>query len=117
MMKLITAGCFTLRPNGLVLQANWGYSRAAIYPVIFDQAIHMNRFDAIFGLKGEARVKYLDGDFHVIVPGDFVLCAVSGARIPLPDLRYWNVELQEPYASAAISLQRHIELKKTKSKP
>ena len=81
-----------------------------------NEAIVMNRFDTLFGLKGEARIKYLDGDYHVVVPGDFVRCAVSGTRIPLPDLRYWNVELQEPYASAAISLQRHIELKKTKDK-
>ena len=69
----------------------------------------MNRFDKLFGLKGEAKVKYLDGDFQVVVPGDFVRCAVSDARIALADLRYWSVELQEAYVSAATSLQRHID--------
>lgn len=71
----------------------------------------MNRFDKLFGLKGEAKVKYLDGDFQVVVPGDFVRCAVTDARINLPDLRYWNVELQEAYASAAVSLQRYRSLR------
>ena len=75
----------------------------------------MNRFDTLFGLKGEAKIKFLDGDFQVVVPGDFVRCAVTDARIALPDLRYWNVERQEAYASAAISLKRHYELKKAAS--
>jgi hypothetical protein len=67
----------------------------------------MNRIDRLFGLKGEARVRYLDGEFQVITPGDFVRCAVTGEPIMLPDLRYWSVELQEAYASAEISLQRY----------
>jgi len=74
----------------------------------------MNRFDTLFGLKGEAKIKYLDGDFQVVVPGDFVRCAVTDARIALPDLRYWSVEQQEAYANAAVSLKRHIELKNAK---
>ena len=32
----------------------------------------MNRIDRFFGLRGEAKVKYLDGEFQVISPGDFV---------------------------------------------
>jgi hypothetical protein len=70
----------------------------------------MNRFEKFFGLKGEARVRYLDGEFQVVSPGDFVRCAVTGETIMLPDLRYWSVELQEPYASAEISLRRHLSL-------
>jgi hypothetical protein len=57
----------------------------------------MNRIDRFFGLRGEAKVKYLDGEFQVISPGDFVRCAVTGEPIMLPDLRYWSVELQEAY--------------------
>jgi hypothetical protein len=69
----------------------------------------MNRFERLFGLKGEARVKFLDGEFQVISPGDFVVCAVSGEPIALPELRYWSVELQEAYATAEASLQRYRE--------
>lgn len=69
----------------------------------------MNRFDKLFGMRGEAQVRYLDGEFQVLAPGDFVRCAVTGQRIELPDLRYWNVELQEAYASADISLARYLE--------
>ncbi len=72
----------------------------------------MNRFERIFGLKGEARVKFLDGEFQVVTPGDFVICAVTGKTIALADLRYWNVELQEAYASAEASLQRYREIRR-----
>jgi hypothetical protein len=69
----------------------------------------MNRFERLFGLRGEARLRYYDGEFQVVAAGDFVRCAVTGEAIALADLRYWNVELQEAYASAEISFQRHRE--------
>ena len=71
----------------------------------------MNRFDRFFGLKGEARLRYSDGDYKIITTGDFVRCAVTGAPIALADLRYWNVELQEAYSSAAVSMQRVKDIK------
>ena len=49
---------------------------------------------------GEAQVQYLDGDFRVISPGTYVRCAVTDARIPLDELKYWSVDLQEAYARA-----------------
>lgn len=52
-----------------------------------------------------ARLHYLAGTFRVLSPGDHVVCAVSGARIPLEELRYWSVRRQQPYASAAASLE------------
>ncbi len=67
----------------------------------------MNRFERLFGLKGEAKLRYLDGEFQVLTPGDFVRCAVTGEPIALPDLRYWSVELQEAYVSAEISFERN----------
>ena len=67
----------------------------------------MNRFEKLLGLKGEARLRYLDGEFQVLSPGDFVRCAVTGEPIMLPDLRYWSVELQEAYSSAELSFERH----------
>ncbi len=69
----------------------------------------MNRFDKLFGIRGEAQVRYLDGEFQVVSPGDFVRCAVTGQKIDLADLRYWSVELQEAYASSEISLARYLE--------
>jgi len=69
----------------------------------------MNRFDKLFGIRGEAQVRYLDGEFQVLAPGDFVRCAVTGQKIDLTDLRYWSVELQEAYASAEISFKRYLE--------
>ena len=67
----------------------------------------MNWFERLFGLRGEARLRYFDGEFQVLIPGDFVRCAVSGEPIALTDLRYWSVELQEAYATAEIAFARH----------
>tara|TARA_B100001057_G_scaffold401180_1_gene412597 strand:+ start:3916 stop:4101 length:186 start_codon:yes stop_codon:yes gene_type:complete len=50
-------------------------------------------------LKKLAKLKYLPNNFEVIEPGDFVVCAISGKKIPLESLNYWNVDLQEPYYS------------------
>jgi hypothetical protein len=52
-----------------------------------------------------ARIHYLHGTIRVLTPGDYVLCAVTGQPIPLTELRYWSVERQEAYASAAASLE------------
>lgn len=71
----------------------------------------MNRIDRFFGLRGEAKVKFLNGEFQVLSPGDFVRCAVTGEPIMLPDLRYWSVELQEAYSSPDVSMQRFLEVR------
>ena len=49
--------------------------------------------------KKLAKIKYLPNNFQVIQDGDHVICAISGKKIPLDKLTYWNVELQEPYFS------------------
>ncbi len=61
---------------------------------------------------GEAKLKYLSGSFDIIVPGSYVICAVSGEQISLADLRYWDWEVQEAYASPEISFRRSEELRK-----
>jgi hypothetical protein len=71
----------------------------------------MNRFERLFGLRGEARVRYLDGEYQVMSPGDFVTCAVTGKPIALSELRYWNVDRQEAYINAEASLKRYLEVK------
>jgi len=50
-------------------------------------------------LKKLAKLKYLPNNFQVIQDGDHVICAISGKQIPLENLSYWNVELQEAYFS------------------
>ena len=50
-------------------------------------------------MKKLAKIKYLPNNFQIIEQGDYVECAVSGKRIDLENLTYWNVELQEPYFS------------------
>ena len=49
--------------------------------------------------KKLAKLKYLPNNFQIIENGDYVECAVSGKKIYLENLTYWNVELQEPYFS------------------
>ena len=49
--------------------------------------------------KKLAKLKYLPNNFQVIQDGDHVICAISGKKISLDKLTYWNVELQEPYFS------------------
>ena len=71
----------------------------------------MNRIEKFFGLKQEAKVRFGDGEFEVVSPGDCVRCAVTGQQIALADLRYWSVDRQEAYASAEVSLKRHLELR------
>tara|TARA_B100000212_G_scaffold126931_1_gene95189 strand:+ start:169 stop:360 length:192 start_codon:yes stop_codon:yes gene_type:complete len=50
-------------------------------------------------LKKLAKIKYLPNNFQIIQNGDHVVCAVSGKKISLDNLTYWNVELQEAYYS------------------
>jgi hypothetical protein len=50
-----------------------------------------------------ARLHYMANQFRVLASGDHVVCAVSGERIPIDELRYWSVAKQEPYASAEIA--------------
>ena len=51
-------------------------------------------------------LEYLDGDFKVVRPGAFVRCAVTDQPIPVEELRYWNVDLQEAYSGPQAKLAR-----------
>ncbi|SEN73574.1 hypothetical protein SAMN05192583_3440 [Sphingomonas gellani] len=50
-----------------------------------------------------ARLHFLMNGFRVLSPGDHVICAASGGRIALDELRYWSVARQEPYATAQLA--------------
>ena len=69
----------------------------------------MNAHDRDLG-KDLAVVHYGDGEFAVLRPGRFVVCAVSGKRVALEALRYWNPTLQEAYAGPAEALTRWKQL-------
>jgi hypothetical protein len=69
----------------------------------------MNAHDRDLTGAEMARLHYGDGEFAVLKPGRYVVCAVSGKKIPLEQLRYWSAELQEAYASPAEALQRWQE--------
>jgi|TARA_B100000780_G_scaffold261904_1_gene214655 hypothetical protein len=49
--------------------------------------------------KKLAKIKFLPNNFEVIQDGDHVICAISGKKIPLENLTYWNAEVQEAYFS------------------
>ena len=63
----------------------------------------MNRFEG--SGSREAKIRYLDGDFQILLPGGFVTCAVTGKSIAIDELKYWSVDRQQPYADCAASLE------------
>ena len=59
-----------------------------------------------------AKLKYLPNNFDIIEEGDHVICAVSGKKISLQSLNYWNVDDQEAYFSyveASIKKEKNIK--------
>ena len=63
----------------------------------------MNRFDS--SGNREAKIRYHDGDFQILSPGNHVVCAITGKPILVDELKYWSVLRQEPYADASASLE------------
>ena len=92
----------TARPTYARLNQNAGLDN----PESSELSTLLNKFGP--SGHGEAQVQYLDGDFRVISPGTYVRCAVTDARIPLDELKYWSVDLQEAYAVPNAVLQRHF---------
>ena len=41
----------------------------------------------------------MPNNFQIIESGDYVECAVSGKKINIENLTYWNVDTQEAYYS------------------
>jgi len=64
----------------------------------------MNAHDP--NLDGLAQLHYGDGDYVVLKPGRFVVCAVTARQIPLDALRYWSIDLQEPYVGPGELMER-----------
>ena len=62
----------------------------------------------------QAKLKFYQNNFEVIKEGDHVVCAVSGKNIPLNELTYWNVDLQEAYYSPKEVKIRFKQINKNK---
>ena len=59
-----------------------------------------------------AKLKYLPNNFDIIEECDHVICAVSGKKILLQNLNYWNVDEEEAYFSyieASIKKEKNTE--------
>ena len=58
----------------------------------------------------KAKLRYLPNTFEILEKGDYVECAVSKKKIPLENLNYWNVDLQEAYFSPIEVKLRHEKI-------
>ena len=93
----------------------WGSESLGLYESALRPGTAENSLEKLVVLNkfgssghGEAQVQFLDGDFRVISPGTYVRCAVTDVRIPLDELKYWSVDLQEAYAQPVAVLERHF---------
>ena len=61
--------------------------------------------------KKKAKLIFKHNSFEILETGEYVICAISGKKIELKHINYWNVELQEPYFSALEADMRYKKLK------
>ncbi|WP_229266449.1 DUF2093 domain-containing protein [Leptospira sp. severe_002] len=97
---------FNVRPRTIILPGTGSQTPQAEKSSPSRSFDVLNRYDRPSPMAGEAELKYLDGDFRIVRPGAFVRCAVTGIPIPLEELKYWNVDLQEPYSTPEAVLKR-----------
>tara|TARA_Y200000002_G_C22330129_1_gene516406 strand:+ start:416 stop:640 length:225 start_codon:yes stop_codon:yes gene_type:complete len=62
--------------------------------------------------KKKAKLIFKHNYFEIIEDGDHVLCAISGKKIPLQNLNYWDIDLQEAYFSPVEVEKKIKNLKK-----
>ena len=60
----------------------------------------------------KAKLKFNPNGFEIVENGDYVISAVSRKKIPINQLTYWNVELQEAYFSSKEAQERFEEITK-----
>ena len=60
----------------------------------------------------KAKLIFKHNNFEIVDEGDYVLCAISGKKISIKNLSYWNVDLQEAYYSSKEANQRYNQQKK-----
>jgi hypothetical protein len=71
----------------------------------------MNKQELAFTPTSAAEIRYSHGEYKILRNGSHVRCAVTGVPIPLDDLKYWSVDLQEAYATPEAVLKRLREIK------
>ena len=71
----------------------------------------MNFHDPIIPPRHEAKLRYLDHEFEVLREGAFVRCAITGEPVPLDSLRYWSIEKQVAFKSAAEAFTDYLDAK------
>ncbi|MEN8721955.1 MAG: DUF2093 domain-containing protein [Alphaproteobacteria bacterium] len=64
---------------------------------------------------GPAKLEFEQADFSIVWPGRYVLCAVTGDKIPLENLRYWSVERQEAYKDGEIAFGAELKWRNAQS--
>jgi hypothetical protein len=64
--------------------------------------------------KKIAKLNYKSNFFDIVEDGDHVICAISSKKIPLENLNYWNVDLQEAYFSPVEAKLRFEQINKNK---
>ena len=62
-------------------------------------------------IEKKAKLIFKHNYFEIIEKGDYVLCAITGKKIYLQNLCYWNVDLQEAYFSPREVNERFKEKK------
>ncbi len=70
----------------------------------------LNRLD--LGLPAPAQIRYTESDYKVLSPGQHVICAVTGEKIGLDELRYWSWERQEAYVDCHASFKAELAARK-----
>ena len=61
--------------------------------------------------KKKAKLIFKHNYFDIIEEGDYISCAISGKKIQLQNLNYWNVDLQEAYYSPIEANERYKKKK------
>lgn len=56
-----------------------------------------------------AKLRYFTSDYEVLTSGSHVICAVTGERIPIRELKYWCHIRQEAYKDGAAATRSYEE--------
>ncbi|MDA5193337.1 DUF2093 domain-containing protein [Govanella unica] len=56
-----------------------------------------------------AKVRYFTSDYEILSPGSHVICAGTGERIPIREIKYWCHIRQEAYKDSATATRVHEE--------
>lgn len=69
----------------------------------------MNFLNQTLPQRREAKIRYLDADFQVVLEGEYVRCGATGDPISIDNLKYWDVARQVPYRSAGVAFGEFLK--------